>query len=50
MEENQNQITDIVRRIVSSMQSLPDTQTNLTRPSSGTNGTEVRMVGSSTIQ
>ena len=39
MEENKNQITDIVRRIVSSMQSLPDTQTNLTRPSGrSTNG------------
>jgi hypothetical protein len=46
MEENQNQITDIVRRIVSSMQSLPDTQTNLTRPSSGTS-TNGRIINNS---
>ncbi len=47
MEENQNQITDIVRRIVSSMQNLPDTQTNLTRPG-GTNGNSVNNVVNST--
>ena len=36
MEGNQNQIIDIVRRIVSSLQSLPDTQANLTPPAGGT--------------
>ena len=36
MEGNQNQITDIIRRIVSCLQNLLDTQANLTRPAGGT--------------